>query len=108
MKKIAITISACLLSISSLALDLKGSDIEGSWLITKLGTMDVSDMNDIWNFDGKKWQVISGGVELAPDLYKISGDTIDLGHTQVKVLEVTSTSMKTKQLGMTYTLEKIK
>jgi hypothetical protein len=106
MKKVVVLF--CLMFFSSLSygVEVTDSDLEGKWLIVKMGSMDVADMDDVWQFKDGLWTAISSGKALSPDKYNLKGDEIDLGHTKIKILEFNGQSMKTKQSGFEYTLEK--
>ncbi len=106
MKNLVICIALSLISSMALALELNESDIQGKWLIVKMGTMDVADMDDVWQFQDGKWTAISGGKALSPDMYTLKGNVIDVGHTKIEVLELNDKQMKTKQQGFEYTLKK--
>jgi hypothetical protein len=106
MKNIIMCIAILISSTVAFAVEVKDSDLQGKWLIVKMGTMDVADMNDIWQFKNGKWTAISGGKALKPDAYTLKGDIIDLGYTKIKILEFSGNKMKTKQQGIEYTLKK--
>lgn len=106
MNKILIALLLLIVSTFVSAVEVRPSELEGKWLIVKMGTMDVADMDDIWQFKDGLWTAISSGKSLSPDKYSLNGDVIDLGHTKIKVIEFTKKSMKTKQSGFEYTLEK--
>lgn len=106
MKKIVILFFLMFFSTFCLAVDVSEADLEGKWLIVKMGSMDVADMEDVWEFKAGLWTAISGGKALSPDKYKLIGDEIDLGHSKIRIVEISGNSMKAKQSGFEYTLEK--
>ena len=106
MKKIIMCLAIFISSTVAFAVDVKDSDLQGRWLIVKMGTMDASDMNDVWEFKNGKWTPISSGKALKPDAYTLKGDIIDLGYTKIQIIEFSGNQMKTKQQGFEYTLEK--
>jgi hypothetical protein len=106
MKKIIILFFLLFVSTSSFAVEVTEADLEGKWLIVKMDSMDVADMDDVWQFKNGLWTAISGGKALSPDKYILKGGEIDLGHTKIEILEFNGNSMKTKQSGFVYTLEK--
>jgi hypothetical protein len=106
MKKIVILFCLMVLSTLCFAVDVSEADLEGKWLIVKMGSMDATDMEDVWQFKDGMWTAISSGKALSPDKYNLNGDVIDLGYSKIKIVEFNGNSMKTKQSGFEYTLEK--
>lgn len=106
MKKLFLVVFFLVQSHFALAVNVSASDLEGKWLIVKMGSMDVSDMDDVWQFKNGQWTAISSGKALRPDAYTLKGDVIDLGHTKIQILEFSKSMMKTKQHNFVYTLKK--
>ncbi len=92
----------------AMAFEVQDTDLEGKWVMVKMGKMDVPAMDDIWQFKDGQWTAISGGKALKSDPYTLKGDIIDLGYTKIKILEFTKLHMKTKQQGIEYTFMKQK
>lgn len=106
MKKLFASLVLIFASHIALAVEVNDADLQGKWLIVKMGSMDVSDMKDSWQFRNGQWTAFSGKKALRPDPYKLKGNIIDLGHSKITILEFSKNSMKIKQRGGTYTLKK--
>ncbi|WP_317930093.1 DUF4124 domain-containing protein [Halioxenophilus sp. WMMB6] len=88
---------------------LSSDSLQGSWLITQVGGLSADEMGvgeDVWEFNGNQWTVISSGHRLSPDPFTVEGDVIDLGYSKIRVLEFTGYSMKVNTSGLVQTLEK--
>ncbi|MCL6417793.1 DUF4124 domain-containing protein [Aestuariirhabdus sp. Z084] len=89
--------------------ELTSAALQGKWLITMVGDMDMSSMDlgeDIWQFSGNQWTAISSGRALSPEPFSLDGNIIDTSGIKIKVLEFTGSRMKVDTMGIIQTLEK--
>jgi hypothetical protein len=111
MKRIIFGLAICLLSMGVQALELSQEALQGRWLIVKMGDMDTKELGlgeDIWEFKGNQWTVVSSGVRMKPETFSINGNEIDFGSYSIKVTDLSGGKMVAESMGVVQVLEKMK
>ena len=111
MKKIMQILVILLIPFSAYSLELSKENLQGEWLIVKVGDMDTKDMGvgeDIWEFKGDQWIVKSSGVSMRPESFSVKGQKIDFGSYSVEIIDFSESKMTANTLGIIQVLEKIK
>ena len=89
--------------------ELSRASLQGVWLITHVGTMSAEEMGvgeDLWEFKGDAWTVISNDRRLAPEKFTIINNKIDFGSYSIKVTYFNGITMTTTFSGIVQRLVK--
>lgn len=105
MKKLLCFAFTLLLSFNVFAVDLNGSDLQGTWNIVYMSGQSEYK-NEWWEFTDDQFTQHFGEKTLSPDTFTIKGDVIDLGYSQMKVLVFEGNKMEVIMGGVKYHLEK--